>query len=106
MRRRINRYPRITNALVSGHVMSNKKNCLELLRRMFPELKLTKVNVITQYDGNIGLESKNIRLDIWAQDDQSRVYDIEMQTTRKNDLEKRMMYYAGISACRRISTTT
>lgn len=106
MRRRINRYPRITNDLVFGHVMSNKKNCLELLRRMFPELKLTKVNVITQYDGNIGLESKNTRLDIWAQDDQSRVYDIEMQTTRKNDLEKRMMYYAGISACRRISTTT
>ena len=43
MRRRINRYPRITNDLVFGHVMSNKKNCLELLRRMFPELKLTKL---------------------------------------------------------------
>ena len=93
MRKRINR---ITNDLVFGHVMSNKKICLELLRRIFPELKLTKVNVITQYDDNIGLESKNIRLDIWAQDDQGRVYDIEMQTTRKNDLEKRMMYYAGI----------
>lgn len=88
------RYPRITDDLVFGHVMSKKKNCLELLRRMFPELHLKKVNVITQYDGNIGLETKNIRLDVWAQDDQGRVYDIEMQTTKTNDLEQRMLYYA------------
>lgn len=88
------RYPRITDDLVFGHIMSNKKNCLELLQRIFPELHLTKVNVISQYDGNIGLEAKNIRLDVWAQNDQGRVYDIEMQTTRKNDLEERMMYYA------------
>ncbi|OUQ78135.1 hypothetical protein [Lactobacillus gallinarum] len=60
------RYPRITDDLVFGHVMSKKKNCLELLRRIFPELHLKKVNVITQYDGNIGLETKNIRLDVWA----------------------------------------
>lgn len=86
MVRIIRRYPRITDDLVFGHVMSNKKNCLELFQRMFPELHLKKVNVITQYDGNIGLEAKNIRLDVWAEDDQGRVYDIEMQTTKANDL--------------------
>ena len=46
--------------------------------RAYPELNLQKINVITQYDGNIGLESKNFRLDVWAQDDKGRIYDIEM----------------------------
>ena len=95
MGKRITRYPGITQDLVFGHVMSKKKNCLELLRRAYPELNLQKINVITQYDGNIGLESKNFRLDVWAQDDKGRVYDIEMQTTNKHDLEERMQYYAA-----------
>ena len=56
--------------------MSKKKNCLELLRRAYPELNLQKINVITQYDGSIGIESKNFRLDVWAQDDKGRIYDI------------------------------
>lgn len=53
--------------------------------RAYPELNLQKINVITQYDGNIGLESKNFRLDVWEQDDKGRIYDIEMQTTNKQN---------------------
>lgn len=53
--------------------------------RAYPELNLQKINVITQYDGNIGLESKNFRLDVWAQDYKGRIYDIEMQTTNKQN---------------------
>ena len=63
--------------------------------RAYPELNLQKINVITQYDCNIGLESKNFRLDVWAQDDKGRIYDIEMQTTNKHDLEESMQYYAA-----------
>ena len=59
---------------------------------MLPELNIKTVDVIPQFDGNIGLEAKNIRLDVWAHDEQGRVFYIEMQTT--NDLEQRMMYYA------------
>lgn len=95
MGKRITRYPGVTQDLVFGHVMNKKKNCLELLRRAYPELNLQKINVITQYDGNIGLESKNFRLDVWAQDDKGRIYDIEMQTTNKHDLEESMQYYAA-----------
>ena len=29
------------------------------------------------------------------QDDKGRIYDIEMQTTNKHDLEERMQYYAA-----------
>lgn len=75
--------------------MSKKKNCLELLHRAYPELNLQKINVITQYDGNIGLGNKNFRLDVWAQDDKGCIYDIEMQTTNKHDLEERMQDYAA-----------
>ena len=63
--------------------------------RVYPELNLQKINVITQYYSNIGLESKNFRLDVWAQDDKGRIYDIEMQTTNKHDLEESMQYYAA-----------
>lgn len=75
--------------------MSKKDNYLELLKRAYPELHLQEIRVITQYSGSPAWESKGFRLDVWAQDDQSRVYDIEMQATSKHDLEERMQYYAA-----------
>ena len=51
--------PGITNNLVFGHVMSIKRNCLELLRRIYPELNLTDVEeIISQYDENSGFTEK------------------------------------------------
>jgi len=37
--------------------------------------------------------SKGIRLDVWAGDDSGTLYDIEMQTTDKKNLAKRLRYY-------------
>ena len=51
--------PGITNNLVFGHVMSIKRNCLELLRRIYLELNLTDVEeIISQYDENSGFTEK------------------------------------------------
>ena len=44
---------------------------------------------------NILAENKGIRLDIYVNDDQNTVYNIEMQKGRDTDLAKRSRYYQG-----------
>lgn len=87
--------PGITNDLVFGHVMSIKRNCLELLRRIYPELNLTDVEeIISQYDENSGFTEKRFRLDILASDKDGNLFDLEMQTSTLMSLPQRMQYYA------------
>lgn len=87
--------PGITNNLVFGHVMSIKRNCLELLRRIYLELNLTDVEeIISQYDGNSGFTEKLFRLGILASDKDGNLFDLEMQTSTSMSLPQRMQYYA------------
>ena len=74
--------PEITNNLVFGHVMSIKRNCLELLRRIYLKLNLTDVEeIISQYDKNSGFTEKRFRLDILASDKNGNLFDLKMQTS-------------------------
>ena len=41
-------------------------------------------------------ESKSVRLDLYVEDEDGVVYDIEVQTTDKKNLGKRMRYYQGL----------
>ncbi len=40
--------------------------------------------------------AKSIRLDVYLDDDAGTVYDLEMQTSAKKNLPKRMRYYQGV----------
>jgi hypothetical protein len=88
-------YPLITEDLVFDHVMGKKENYMELLRRAYPELDSKDTEVLTQYDGKTAYKAEHIRLDVWARDDQGRVFDFEMQRKNDGDLEQRMQYYIG-----------
>ena len=44
----------------------------------------------------IKADGKGIRFDVYVEDDQMVVYDIEMQTTSNRNLPKRMRYYQGM----------
>ena len=86
----------IVDDFMFGAVMSNPKRCKPLLelvlgvriRRIeYPELQKT----IDQRYG-----SKSIRLDVYVEDDEGTVYDVEIQTTSKKNLPKRTRYYQGI----------
>ncbi|PIE98364.1 MAG: hypothetical protein CR988_03500 [Treponema sp.] len=83
----------ITDDFMFYHVMQNKDICLTLLNILLSD----KVDRITEIDFQRHVEhasyAKGIRLDILAKDESGNVYDIEMQTTDKNDLAKRMRYY-------------
>ena len=86
----------IVDDFMFGAVMSNPKRCKPLLelvlgvriRRIeYPELQKT----INKRYG-----SKSIRLDVYVEDDEGTVYDVEIQTTSKKNLPKRARYYQGI----------
>ena len=45
---------------------------------------------------DIMADAKSVRLDVYVEDDKNTVYNIEMQTTLKDNLPKRMRYYQGM----------
>ena len=86
----------ITDDFMFGAVMRNPKLCKPLLemilgvkirRIAYPELQ----KVLDERYG-----SKSIRLDVYVEDDNETVYDVEIQTTEKRNLPKRTRYYQGI----------
>ena len=86
----------ITDDFMFGAVMRDPKRCKPLLEIIlgvkikkitYPELQ----KVIDQrYD------SKSIRLDVYVEGDENAVYNVEIQTTAKKNLPKRMRYYQGM----------
>ena len=41
-------------------------------------------------------DGRGVRLDVYAEDDENEVFDVEMQTTRQKNLPKRSRYYQGM----------
>ncbi|MBQ7200964.1 MAG: Rpn family recombination-promoting nuclease/putative transposase [Eubacterium sp.] len=79
-----------------GAVMSNPKLCKPLLEMIlgvrikkieYPELQKT---IDKQYG------SKGIRLDVYVEDDENTIYNIEIQATMFKYMAKRMRYYQGL----------
>ena len=70
--------------------------CKELLELILDvkirEIKFPEAQKVLEetYDG------RGIRLDVYIEDDNNTVYDLEMQTTKKRDLPKRTRYYQGM----------
>ncbi|MCD8363554.1 MAG: Rpn family recombination-promoting nuclease/putative transposase [Lachnospiraceae bacterium] len=50
----------------------------------------------TEKEVRISTLSRSIRLDVYAMDEETNVYDTEMQKERKSDLAKRSRYYQGL----------
>lgn len=79
----------LTNDFVFSNVMEMGNNCRDLLRAILPELNIQKVIYLNkQKDIRVQKENRAIRLDLYAEDNQHRVYDVEMQTYRETDLGK------------------
>lgn len=75
-------------------VSEHKDICLELLQLILPELKLTKISeVISEYTQKDSNDTHGVRFDIFTEDHEGRMYDIEMQVIDRHDLSKRIAYY-------------
>ena len=77
-------------------LVSEPDICKELLELIL-DVEIIKIcqpenqkSIETTYKG------KGIRLDVYVNDENGTVYDLEMQTTVKDELPKRMRYYQGM----------
>ena len=74
-------------------VFSDPERCRKLLERIlgFPIRRV----VITEGEKTVvpGYQAHGIRMDVYAEDDDRTVYDIEMQPTKHKELGLRSRYY-------------
>lgn len=74
---------------------TNPELCKQLLELILGR-KIKEIRYLTtQNTIDITSDGKGIRLDVYLEGD-SKVYDIEMQTTGKSNLPKRSRYYQGM----------
>ena len=92
-------YHRLTlkNDFMFSKVMQDKELCIELLRRILPELDIRSIeDVDAQKYLKHYYENKGSRLDIYATDQNGRRYDIEMQVDDVANLPRRARYYSSM----------
>ena len=79
-------------------VMSHKHICKHLLELILKVKILKLVDPKTEKAMKTGYESKGIRLDVYVEDDDNTVYDIEMQVRRYPEawLGRRTRYYQSV----------
>ncbi len=86
----------IADDFMFGAVMSDPKRCKPLLEYIL-NVKIGKIEYPElQKEIDKRYQSKSIRLDVYVEDDENTVYNIEIQTTNKRNLAKRMRYYQGM----------
>lgn len=78
-----------------GKIMEDKATCKMFLEEVL-EFKIRDIEYPErQLTLHPGIDTKGIRLDVYAQDDENTVYNVEMQTTNTRDIPKRSRYYQG-----------
>ena len=88
----------ISNDFLFGKLMKSHPGlCKKLLQRILPELEIDRIEVVeTQKSIVEDQDAKGVRLDVYVQDDQDRVYSIEMQMTHTRELPRRSRYYQAM----------
>ena len=75
---------------------NNLELCKELLELIL-DIKIKKVELAnSQKRIDLTYDGKGVRLDVYVNDSENTVYDIEMQTTKQKELPKRTRYYQGM----------
>ena len=84
----------ISNAFIFYRVMrDNPERCCRLLQRILPELDIKRVEFVdTEKSIDEAPNSRGVRLDAFAGDDENRKYDIEMQVNNEDNIPKRSRY--------------
>ena len=79
-----------------GVVMSDKDNLKPLLEQIL-KIKIAEIAFIErQKTEKEGYESHGTRLDLYVKDTDDRVFNVEVQTTDKKNLAKRMRFYQSV----------
>lgn len=87
----------ISNDFIFGKVMQDAELCKGLLQRIFPDIKIDHVEYpILQKTINVDMDAKSVRLDVYVEDGEGVIYDIEMQMSDTKELPKRARYYQAM----------
>ncbi len=79
-----------------GVIMRNPKYCRPFLETILG-IRISHIEYPkSQETIDISADAKSVRLDVYVEDSFDTVYNIEMQTGRKDNLPKRMRYYQGM----------
>ena len=85
----------ITDNYMFQAVMKNEKLIKPLLEMILGK-KIRKIVVLeTEKTKETGYNTRGIRMDVYIEDDENTVYDVEMQGTNKRFFGRRFRYYQG-----------
>ena len=85
----------LSDDFLFAKVMADSEICRRVLEKIL-KVPIRKVEApTTQRTIDLLFEGKGVRLDVYVNDDEGTVYNIEMQCSRKRNLPKRTRYYAG-----------
>ena len=77
-------------------VMRDKQICIKMLERLL-DVKIADIKYpADQKVIDIQYDSKSVRLDVYVEDDENTIYDVEIQTSNTGELSKRSRYYQGM----------
>lgn len=77
-------------------MVENPHLCKKLLEIIL-EVKIKKIQYLHEQEGlKQTYDGKGVRLDVYVEDTNNTVFDIEMQPVYKKDLSKRSRYYQGM----------
>ena len=77
-------------------VMHDQQNLKPLLEYILG-IKISQIKFVeSQKSGKEGYRSKGVRMDLYIMDDEGRIFNVEIQTSKKKNLPKRMRYYQSV----------
>ena len=77
-------------------LMENEDLCIELVEMITGRKIRSIVRPESQKAIRLTYDGKGVRLDVYFEDEENVVYDIEMQAVKKYNLRKRARYYQGM----------
>ncbi|MBQ7360104.1 MAG: Rpn family recombination-promoting nuclease/putative transposase [Lachnospiraceae bacterium] len=87
---------RLTNDFIFAKIMRNERLCKKLLEVILG-FEIDHIEYLEEQKTiDLLIDSKSIRLDVYAKDDRQSIYNIEMQTTNPGNLPKRSRYYQSL----------
>lgn len=87
----------ITNDFLFCKIMEDENLLAELIRRVLPDLKFSRLEITTQKSEEDGLDTHGIRFDVFSQDSDGHVIDVEMQVSEEKNLGKRSRFYISMN---------
>ena len=87
----------LMNDFLFSVVMRQEQFCKPLLEYIL-KVKIRKIVYVGDQEAiQVGVpDAKSVRLDVYIEDDENTVYDLEVQTTDKRNLGKRTRYYQSM----------